>query len=183
MTMCASTGVAAARACFCRPAICPGQNGAGTGQIVSPMGNVFGTLPESRLQQAPTSRRHTRRHDTDLCRGSSRAVLVSPTNRRLDSGAQSCGLSLPTFTRERIGIMPPHHIGQPATRLAFAGYRGPRLPIPGRRGPNALAVSGPPKGRLASGGIAILAASGRVRTVSDPSGAPRAGPVGCTPNA
>jgi hypothetical protein len=108
-----------------------------------------------------------RERDHDPAHSAGQSLLVSPTNRRLDSGAQSCGLSLPTFTRERIGIMPAHRIGWPSTRRAFVGYRGIRLPIPGKRGgtrvPNGLPAPSPPK--------------------SDPCGArPRAGPVDRTTN-
>jgi hypothetical protein len=77
MILRASTGVAAAHACVRQPAVCLGQNGAGTGKVVPP---------------------------------------ERPMNERLDSKAQSCGLSLPTFTRERIGIMPVHCIHSPRDR-------------------------------------------------------------------
>ena len=113
MTSCASTGVAAARACVRQPAVRPGQNGAGTGKVVLPVGNVF-----------------------------------RPTKWRLDSKAQSCGLSLPTLTRERIGIMSAHRIGLPGTRHAFAGYHDSRLPAASAAAAS-LAVAGgcsPPTG-------------------------------------
>ena len=104
-----------------------------------------------------------------------RALLVSPTNRRLDSQAQSCGLSLPTFTRERIGIMPAQRIGLPGSRNAFAGCYGPRLPIPGKRGgarvPNGLAAPGSPAAKVASARAANLAMAGGCEPLTDPSGA------------
>jgi hypothetical protein len=113
--------------------------------------------------------------------------LVSPTNRRLDSRAQSCGLSLPTFTRERIGIMPAHRIGLPGVRDAFAGYCGPRLPIPAERGgmrvPNGLPLPTLPKGnaRLRTG--CKLGYGERLRTARRCiRRAPRAGPADRTTN-
>ena len=102
----------------------------------------------------------------------------SPTNRRLDSQAQSCGLSLPTFTRERIGIMPAHRIRLPGTRHAFAGCAGPRLPIPGKRAgmrlPNGLAVW--PRNFLPRRKLAMAGGCG---PPSDPSACPRGAPADC----
>jgi hypothetical protein len=179
--MCVSTGVAATRACFRRPAVCPRQT-VWDRKSCSPGEQRFRATTRAKASPGADDQRHTRRYDTDICRDSFPALLVSPANRSLDSQAQSCGLSLPTFTRERIGIMSAHRIGLPGTRHAFARYHDPRLPVPRRRGgtrvPNGLAVPGPPQGRFASAGAARLAVAAGCGPPSDPSGArSQAGPA------
>jgi hypothetical protein len=95
MTMCASTGVAAARVCVRQPAVCLGKTVPTLKKLFSRWATFSGYHPVHGFTELRRTRAVITRHDQADLLEMAFAVArlcespISPTNRRLDSKAQS----------------------------------------------------------------------------------------------